>query len=66
MRFHLTKYKVIRLPGALPFRAEPNVDYALDLAASGTWAEADQALTARDGREWAALPDDRPQEPLTR
>lgn len=40
MRFHLTE--VIRLPGALPFRAKPEVDYARELAATGTWAETDQ------------------------
>ncbi len=39
MRFHLTE--VIRLPGALPFRAKPEVDYARELAATGTWAETD-------------------------
>jgi predicted pyridoxine 5'-phosphate oxidase superfamily flavin-nucleotide-binding protein len=42
MRFHLTK--VIRLPGALPFRAKPDVEYARELAATGTWAEAEHAL----------------------
>jgi predicted pyridoxine 5'-phosphate oxidase superfamily flavin-nucleotide-binding protein len=45
VRFHLTE--VIRLPGALPFRAKPDVDYARELAATGTWAEAEQALAAQ-------------------
>jgi hypothetical protein len=45
MRFHLTK--VIRLPGALPFRAEPDVQYARELAATGNWAAAEQSLAAQ-------------------
>jgi predicted pyridoxine 5'-phosphate oxidase superfamily flavin-nucleotide-binding protein len=48
MRFHLTK--VIRLPGALPFRAKPDVEYARELAATGTWAEAGQALAGQQAR----------------
>jgi predicted pyridoxine 5'-phosphate oxidase superfamily flavin-nucleotide-binding protein len=45
VRFRLTK--VIRLPGALPFRAKPDVEYARELAATGTWAEAEQALAGQ-------------------
>lgn len=46
VRFHLTQ--VIRLEGALPFRVHPGaVDFAPELPATGTWAEADQALAAK-------------------
>jgi uncharacterized protein len=45
VRFHLSR--VISFPGALPLRAEPDVQYARELAATGTWAEAEQALAAQ-------------------
>ena len=43
IKFHITQ--VLRLPRALPWRANA-VDYARELARTGTWAEAARALEA--------------------
>ena len=51
IRFHIER--VVRLTGALPFRADGATDFSREIAATGTWAEAEQSKAAsRDQARW--------------
>ena len=54
IRFHIER--VVRLTGALPFRADGDTDLSREIAATGTWTEAEQSKAAsRDQARWRPL-----------